>query len=247
MSGIEQRLPVLATMRKKHLSQLEENVLDPAKDKGGAATTSLAGTLRFLAIANFKLEGNAQKFKELLSRAATCRLALFKRSKNGEIIPPSYLAMISYTSLFDALASGDYGLSKELASVMGGRERIEKENDHPFDKALGYALKAVVLNADDQDEKIAQFKVVANEPDNADFLGYAQAFEAIRNNDEGLFATALQRVLSGHKNQSQNNGVFKDSEDEVLCVWGLGLVNLARLRGLNSRVDDPLIPASLVA
>jgi hypothetical protein len=247
MSGIEQRLPMLANMRKKHLSQLENNVLDPAKDKGGAATTSLAGTLRFLAVANLKLEGDVQGFREALSRAVSCRLALFERSKNGEAIPPSYLAMISYKSLFDALASGDYGLSKELASVMGGREKIEKENDHPFDRALGYALKALVLNADDQEEKIAQFKAIASESDNVDFLGYAEAFVAIKNNDADLFASALQSVLSGHNNQCKGSGFFKDSEDEVLCVWGVGLINLAKERGLAIQVDDPLIPASITA
>ncbi|HAS6360216.1 TPA: hypothetical protein RQJ98_000526 [Vibrio vulnificus] len=247
MSGIEQRLPMLATMRKKHLGQLESNMLDPAKDKGGAATTSLAGTLRFLAVANLKLEGDVQGFKEALSRAASCRLTLFKRSKNGEAIPPSYLAMISYKSLFDALAAGDYELSKELASVMGGRDEIEKENDHPFDRALGYALKALVLNADDQAEKIEQFRSAASESDNTDFLGYAEAFEAIKNSDSELFVSALQHLLLGHKKQCKGSGVFKDSEDEVLCVWGIGLVNLAKSRGLAPKIDDPLIPASLVA
>ena len=247
MSGIEQRLSMLATMRKKHLGQLENNLLDPAKDKGGAATTSLAGTLRFLAVANFKLERDIQGFKDALSRAASCRLDLFIRSKNGEAIPPSYLSMTSYKSLFDALAAGDYELSEELATVMCGREEIENEHDHPFDRALCYALKALVLNSDDQEEKIEKFKSVAGEPNNTDFLGYAEAFEAIKDKDAELFVSALQRLLLGHKKQCKEGGIFKDSEDEILCIWGIGLVNLAKSRGLDIKIDDPLIPASLVA
>src|SRR5690606_38720826 len=107
---------------RKHLAQLGSNVLDPSKDKGGAATTSLAGTLRFLAVAEFKLEGNVEGFRRLLGRSANCRLGLFKRSINGESIPSSYLAMVSYKYLLDALASGDHELAKELAFIMGGRK-----------------------------------------------------------------------------------------------------------------------------
>lgn len=247
MDGIEQRLPALAAMRRKHLAQLENNALDPGKDKGGAATTSLANTLRFLAVAEFKLEGDVEGFRRLLGRSVCCRLGLFKRSISGESIPSSYLAMVSYKYLLDALASGDHELAKELASVMGGRKAIEDENDHPFDQALGYAIKSVILDADDKVEKIRRLKDVLRGPYGNDFIGYAEALEAIVSMDSGLFQDALEGLLVGHKRQCRKGGVFKDSEDEILCVWGAGLVGLAKSRGLLVRIEDSLLPAALTA
>ena len=58
--------------------------------------------------------------------------------------------MLAYKRLFDALAAGDFQLATGLAQVMGGRPKIEREHDHPFDRAMGYALKAQVLMADVQ-------------------------------------------------------------------------------------------------
>jgi hypothetical protein len=35
-------------------------------------------------------------------------------------------------------------------------------------------------------------------------------------------------------------------EDEMLCVWGTGLANLARVRGLSITPPGPLIPTDLL-
>ena len=46
--------------------------------------------------------------------------------------------------------------------------------------------------------------------------------------------------------QSKGRGVFRDKEDEMLCVWGIGIANLARWRGLNVDAIPPLIPNDLL-
>ena len=43
-------------------------------------------------------------------------------------------------------------------------------------------------------------------------------------------------------NQCKRGGVFKDTEDEALCVWGVGVANLVRHRGLLVDALPPLIP-----
>ena len=53
---------------------------------------------------------------------------------------------------------------------------------------------------------------------------------------------------NGHKRQCKGKGLFKDTVDEVLCVWGLGMANLARMCGLelDKMPDDSLIPSELI-
>lgn len=246
MSRFLDRLPILLEEAEEDLPLLRENAAKADKDKSGSSSNVLSNVLRFLGVAEFVANANVEKFIKSLREAAYIRLGLIVRFDEGEPISESYVSMISYKSLLNALASGDFGLAVSLAGVMGGRGEIEKNNDHPFDIALGYALRSMVLNADDQVEKLAQLKAVLNEPENKDFVGYSKSLEAILNGNVEQFVIALQEVLLGHNNQCKGNGVFKNSEDEVLCVWGLGVTNLARSKGMNVQFDDPLLPASLM-
>jgi hypothetical protein len=247
VSGLIDRLPILLEEAIEDIPYLKENAANAKKDKNGSSSNTLANLLRFAGVGEYLINSDVPAFKLYLKEAANIKLNLIQRFENGEEISKSYVSMLSYKALFTALASGDFELSESLASVIGGRENIENENDHPFDIALGYALKTLASNADDQAEKIGLFKIVANEADNSDFVGYAEAFAAILNNEVESFLSALQSVVSGHKKQSKGSGIFKGLEDEALSVWGIGLVNLAKFRGLEFQFDDPLIPSSLTS
>lgn len=248
MSNIGERLSMLSQMRRKHLIQLRLNYADAAKDKSGSASDSLAGSLRFVAVADYVLHGDVNGFRSGMSEAAQLHQRLFERFDAGEPISPSYMSMMSYKALLDALAAADQVLAQTLAGHMGGREAIEQEHDRPFDMAFGYALKSIIANDSAAAQRwIDALEVSCREPENADFKGYAKVLRAIVKRDAGLLQEGLGDVVAGHKKQSVGAGLFKDSEDEVLCVWGIGLANLARMNGLPVRSDDPLIPDELIA
>ncbi len=247
MFEMEKRLPMLIEMRKKHLNQLRNNQMDSAKDKNGSASNSLAGSLRFLGVAEYVLNKNVKAFRENLSEAASLRKRLFERFEAGEKISPSYLSMLSYKALLDALAAGDMRLAKELAKHMGGRDEIEREHDHPFDLSFGYVLKSFVLDdAAGMKKWLGEFKSQCDHSEYADFRGCSKVFEAILDRSAEKANAGLAELLEGHRRQSKAGGVFKDTEDEMLCVWGVGLANLARARGISAKPQEPLIPAALL-
>lgn len=247
MSKLIDRLPLLLEESIEDLPYLKENAKNQKKDKTGSASNLLGYVLRFIGVAGYVVNSDVDYFKSFLQNSAKIRIQLLNRFEREKLISKSYVSMISYKSLFTALASGDIELSKQLAVLSGGRDKIEVEYDHPFDLTLGYALKSLVLNSDDQAEKISQFKVVvSSDSDNSDFVGYVEGFEAIYTGNVELFFNAMKKVISGHKRQCKGSGVFKDTEDEVLCVWGLGLINLAIARGMSVEFIDSLIPKPLI-
>lgn len=246
MSKLIDRLPILLEEAIEDLPYLKEDAENPEKDKSGSASNTLANLLRFTGVAEYMVNSDVTSFKSYLKDAGKIRMKLLHRFEDGEPVSKSYISMLGYKSLFTVLASGDFESSKKLAALIGERDQIEAEYDHPFDRVLGYALKSLVLNTNDQAEKIAQFKAITNESENQDFVGYVDGFDAIQNDNAESFAYALRRIISGHKKQCKGSGVFKDTEDEVLCVWGIGLVKLANARGLRVKFDDPLIPEELI-
>ena len=247
MNGLEKRLPLLWEMRKKHLVQLRANQSDLSKDRNGAASNSLGGTLRFIGVADYNLKGDKEAFRANLREAALLAKQLFNRFDAGEAIARSYVSMLSYKALFNALAAGDFELARELAGKMGGRKSVESEYDHPFDRVFGYTLKSFVLDDVKAAQKwLPEFKVICADRNNADFRGYCEVFEGIQAQDLSKAQEGLVAIAKGHKNQSKGGGVFENCEDEVLSVWGVGVANLARISGLPVESPDPLIPADLL-
>lgn len=245
--AIENRLGLLREMRRKHLAQLRMNQSMPDRDKDGSASDSLAGSLRFLGVSDYVLDKNVHAFREQLSEAAALQLKLFERFDGGEPISPSYVSMMAYKSLLNALAANNEVLAESLAARMGGREAIEAEYDRPFDRALGYCLKGILgKDIARAQQALQQFGQACKESENVDFKGYAKALQAMVDRQPALVAHAFEEIIAGHKKQSLGKGLFKDTEDEVLCVWGVGIANLARWNGLLAPSGDALLPTELI-
>lgn len=245
--SLKERLPSLLSVRRSMLITGRDNAADPQKDQSGTASSLLMRTLRFIGIADFVVSGNIAFFKQYLSDAAKLRLRLFERRLDGEAIDDSYLAMLSYEQLFDALAAGDFGTAEQLAKQMGGRPELETVHDHLFDRCLGYTLKAFVLRAPrEMGEWAANFTALCRESDNRDFSGYAEVFNGILAGDDGMVQAGLLAIVKGHKNQIKRGGIFHETVDELLCVWGIGIANLARHDRLAVQGTSPLIPQELL-
>ena len=249
MTDMLSRLPELLEERREFapLERKRKNASDPVLDDEGDETVSLANTLRFYGVAEYMLENDIASFKEKLAESAMLQRQLFERFEVGERIDHSYVATLSFHELFDGLAAGDFDEAKKLASQMGGHGTIEKEQDNPFNHAFGYALKALVLNdAEQMEKRLVTFHSECEKMGNANFLGYAEMFDAILAGDVETANAALEKIIVGHKKECNDPGDFYCTDDELLCIWGIGMVNLARHRGLAVKAIPPLIPADLL-
>lgn len=250
---------ILLQERLEITPQVRANALDPQKDRGGVCTSAVAGDYRFFGIAEFLVYGNVTSFRTNLSKCAELQLNLLQRFNAGEPIDASYVSMLVYHELLDALAAGSMTLAVELATLMGGRPDIEKEHNEIFSRTMGYALKEAVLVSGDSARK--KFNQLLSGPDEnkddledrdpdegftyRDFRGYGVVLDGIAARSESTVNHGLSMIIDGHKRQSKR-GIFQDDDDQFLCVWGLGLANLARSRGINITIDHELIPRVLL-
>ena len=226
------------------VEQARERLKQNLHDEKGGATSIIRGPIRFIAIMTYLTQGDVRAFRDGLSEVAALKLSLFERFDAGEPIDRSYVSMLSYKSLFDALAAGNIALAKSLSARMGGRDDLEKQFDHPFDYALGYMLKSFIDDSGDNLKR--HYLELFREQKDANFLGYADVLEALEEKDEQRIKTGFKSIIKGHQKESKGNGFFARSEDEVLSIWGIGLANFVRSKGVNIEIDDPLIPADLL-
>lgn len=219
----------------------------PEKNVKGVFTFGLCSEYRGLAVIGFLVERDVNIFRRGLIDATDCYLRLVDRFEAGDPISPGIFSMMAYKRLLDVLASGDIDKAKALASRMGGRPEIEKKYNRDFESAIGYALKAVLAG----DDKIALARIddlekACNHRDYKNFLSYVPVLKSIVVRDSAALQAAFPGLLECQRRESKGRGMFSDLDDTYISVWGIGLLNLAKSRGLEVTVDDPLIPMELV-
>lgn len=241
-----EHLEVIFEERLEDIPYLRANAENQGIDRNDRAISRLNSALRFLANAEYLLHKDVTKFRANMTEATRLRIQLFERFEAGGAIDKSYVSMMAYKDLFYALATGDGKLSQTLANHMGGREQIEQDFDSPFAIAIGYTLKYLVL-ADDSSAKPWLEKLkFACKGDYANFVSLANLLEAILNKNSDAMNAAFPAFLVDYKKECKGRGMFSDSEEEMLSVWGVGLANLARMRGMSFNWENELIPASLL-
>lgn len=247
MAKLIDRLPMLLELRKENWPLIRANAADPDKDRDGSCTNMMALHCRFLAVADYFLHQNVESFRLQLSEAAQLRSNLFSRYEAGDPIDDSYVSMLSYKSLFDALATDNWELARKLALQIGGRDELEKKYDHPFDRAMGYTLKAFVLGEESQMQLwLPKLELKTSGTKTKHFQGYPRVFQGIFDSDSEAVNAGLEQVVQGHQKMSTRNGLFANSEDELVCIWGVGLANLAIHNQIPVKPIPPLIPADLL-
>lgn len=242
-SDVIQRIQARLKFEREDLALLEKKALDTTSDARGVEARSVASSKRFLAVAEYVVDGNIEGFRSTLTESAQIRLSLLKRYSRGEPISPSFVSMSVFTAVLDFLAAGDFQGAEQIAVYVGNHP----SDDHPFDLAFGHALKAVVLeDKQSASSRCRALSKLLEKNENRDFTGYGNALAAILDHDSQQLGSALQAVVKGHIRQSKNRGLFRYKVDAALCVWGLGVANLATHHGLNPIAVPPLIPSDLL-
>jgi len=168
-------------------------------------------------------------------------------SKDGNYVAAFLLSMITFKQLLNALASGDMVVAQRLAHVIGGHLDSEREVDEPLDHYFGWTLKYMVDDCSDSLRRewighLASYLQSARPT----LMGYPIVMQAIVDRNLEAANAGFVELLKGHRYECREGKMFGDTVDEIICVWGLGLANLARWRGLTVDPHDELIPSDLL-
>jgi hypothetical protein len=213
---------------------------------GARGLMSSYDDLKFIAIYEYFQNKNVNKFKKNLVQAANLQLLMFERFDNGEDIDQSYVCMTSSTAVFDALAAGNIALAKQLASLIGNRAELEKKYDSVYSLSLGYMIKCLLL--DKYDESISwaeKFQKACVEWSSLETISYADCVLAIIDKNESLLNSSLESLIEGHVELSKKGKDYHNTEDQLICTWGIAFANWACFKGLAVNIDNRLLPREL--
>ena len=219
-----------------HLDKLKsDKSLDVVSGLGG-----LSSGHKILSVLEWHLHKDAEKFREYMKEAIRYFLEWVKQDETVIFYPPSLV------QLLDVLNTGNVSLIKEFIEYVDDHFDYKTKPDaHPADW-LYRCLVALVLgrNADQWEFFIEKLKKGYSVQKRLKLYPYALLLEAIWTKNETLFHEQLQIIAETHKKLTRS--IFDDYEDKLLCLWGIALCNLAKMKGLRIEFDHPFIPKELI-
>jgi hypothetical protein len=206
---------------------------------------SIIVTHRYLAVADYVATHDPKVFRDNIYKSVEYEVKLYERFEVGEDISWSYLDEDSYKYLWNALCSGDFSISHRLMEHIY-KHNMDLSNASAFDRYFNYMFQVSILDIKFE-ENIFQEMYEIFQKKYKSYAGYALAFESIYKKDAAAFDNAFEIVMKGHRVLCRRGAEFGDSEDEIIAIWPLGLINLARMKGMDVTVDDSLVPKDLLA
>lgn len=216
-------------------------------------------TERYLAVINYVRNKGADEFRNGMYKTANYLLGVFERYEQGMGASFSYIDDDSHERQWNALASGDWSISKKLMEYIYKYNQDDKDSyppewmantnlkkSTPFDRYFNYMFQITILNITHDKNVFKEMRDIFLKKHKS-YAGYPICFEAIYNKDNEAFATGIKEVMKGHRVLCRRGGEFGDTEDEIIAIWPLGLINLARMKGMDVSVDDEMVPKDLLA
>jgi hypothetical protein len=211
----------------------------------GANISLLVNELRFLGVAYYVRDNDVQKFNEYLFLASKLMLRLLSIPEEQNVSRQKFV-LRRYQELLTAMSCGCMEEAIEMAKILGYRPEIEKQFDDELSQAIGYTLKKI-LHDDPQwtESRLVDLKQAAIKSKVSGLSGIGDIFAGILSKDQELVDFGFEKFLQEYKKQCKGRGMFKGLEDEMLCVWGIGLANLVIYKGMEVNIEDELMPREL--
>ena len=237
MSGLIDRIDELRNMWRGDLDRDRER-FNTSHDH------DIVWTHRKLAVADYLSSRDPMVFRSHMRLASEYQIKLFERFEaSGGSEARSFTGLVSDLEVWNALATCDFEHTKKL---MG---HVYKNNsgviDHPNPRFYHYMHRTLILGVPVPNNFFEEITVIFAKKFKS-FTGYPKAFKAILNKDIPAFEEAFTEIMKGHKVLCRSGSYFGDSVDEIIAIWPLGMINLAKFHGMDVRITHPFIPQDLI-
>lgn len=216
-------------------------------------------TERYLAAVNYVRRKDSDEFRNAMYKTANYLVGVFERHEKNMSVSFSYIDDDSHERQWNALASGDWNISKRLMEYIYKYNQDDKDSyppewqantnlkkSTPFDRYFNYMFQMVILRVKRNKNVFKEAREVFLKKHKS-YAGYPLCFEAIYNQNKEAFEVGIKEVMKGHRVLCRRGAKFGDTEDEIIAIWPLGLINLARMKGMDVSAEDELVPKDLLA
>jgi hypothetical protein len=244
-------------MKKKELEELydrflnqhiSEDMLDYKSDdpdKNHTGCRALSYNYYLLSSLEWYLYKSSFKFFDYMKKSVDFKKMDYELCKKNN---PNFKTYYPMSEVLMSLSSGDKKLINIFSVFLDdNHDYDEKPSSHPAPWLYRCLIVLVLDRYNDQFPTFMEkLKKGYSTKKWGKLMPYAELIDAIWTRDEVAFHTTLETLANTHK--SMLRGLFSDEiEQKLLCLWGIGLCQLARIKGMNIDFDHEYIPRELIS
>lgn len=224
-----------------------ERVADHPVDRIGALCDEITDNFRTLAGCAVLLEADTDGFRQLLIKSGeTRRYYLGRCAAEAPELRDPYRAASNGAAFFDALAAGDVGLAREIASL-SSTQWWEGE-EYPEDFHFLHFLHRLLEESRPAEELASDVDLLEGALEGAE-PGKLDVCRALSNADQEAFDPAMEDMLTEYAEHLESlDDPYTPYEAlarrvrSAICVEALALLNIAELRGLTTQAEYRFCP-----
>lgn len=241
MPGFKNRLEDIIDYEYKILDR-DEKAFEEKSD------SSILGVYELLSVYEYIKTGDPERYRSYMRKITQCQLELFRRYESGnDRVGYVSIRMSNFDKILMALSCGEFDSASQIVKYIY-KLALKKDLESETAYLAKYFLKSLGLLLEDMEEFADMFDLMHERFSKKAkaYKGYVGAFKAIYEKDDAGFNEAFQEVLKGHKILCRRGSPFGDSEHEIIGIWPLGVLNLARHKGLEVTAESDYIPKNLI-
>lgn len=244
MSDLKALRGSLHAVDRSILHHLKDRITRPYKscENLGWRMWGIHGHYRSRGILRYLLDADTDAFFSDLSREALTYVTFLKAYREGLDISESLVNGSTFLPLICALTTANFGLCAELDQLMP-REFGEYDGEAPF--AFTTMLRRLTVEEKGQDVKAAVRKLAEADAGAGQYHSIIPIVEGLVEGEEKAFNSGLATYLALLEDVSEEEAAERDPGDEFVSVEALGLIQLAKRKGIRIRVGHRMIPPEL--
>lgn len=204
------------------------------------AWASYMGKHRFFAVTSYILDKDREGFFEHLKKSVDYQIKLF--SQEDEKRRLHEYRVPTFREVFISLCLGS---PENALSLMEYIKQVDLNDSTKLATAFHKAFRLLILGTGGTPAELDE-NIIIFQNKYKSYAGYPLCFKAIYDQDSIAFQKGFEVLMKGHKVLSRANNEFGNTVDSIIALWPLGIVNLARMKGMDVMVDHPLIPQDLI-
>ena len=210
--------------------------------------TCLINDAYILAVGAYFVNHDPKLYVDRVNLILQTLFGLYDRLEKGELIAPVLDWSFHHEYIFYALAINDIDTAVALSTRCDTDKLTPTDEQHVFNVEFTQSLRFTVLGEGEAKHWVGRFIDRCGVKKSTEiYMGYALALKSILEENEGGFYSSLDKITRDYKKQSSGSEYFQSVEKSLLCFYGVGLVHLARSKGLDVEYDHSLIPKALTS
>tara|TARA_B100001248_G_C27398472_1_gene467658 strand:- start:5834 stop:6619 length:786 start_codon:yes stop_codon:yes gene_type:complete len=237
----------LLEFEEEEISRFNQKLDSENLSRQWSGLNGLADSFRGHAVYSYMIKRDREGFYLDMKKSISYALQLVVQHRAISAKGSARMGVHHKTALLSCLICSDFKLAKRIVDY--NRPYAELGNKVNYYQMLYLFCDIMVDSPEKQKDLLLYLNKYIEHSSQYErpYEGYGYVMKGIIQRDESVLSLGVNKVLEDHKSLAASVDGFECEPDAYICLWLLGLLNLAIALGMKVDIDHKYLPKDLLA